>query len=287
MADVTQSSVTVKKEELPLTQERFDEIYRKYREAEERVQRMQNENISIQQENLSLRSAFDEQLNKPELKVVQTSREQKKEMSDEEWNQWFNENPGVAIDWRNKRTFEKEREKTQKQTQDQDFLTAQAQSRERLVEKHPDMYRKNTDGSVMRTSEGIPLLDVGSPKVAIFNEIVRKDPDLTKIKTGPEKAMYEMEKIMAERDKSLSPDEIAKKAKEEGIREAQTAAASAEAGYTAGSSGASGTTSAGEEKITLSNEEKRTADKLRVSYKDYQEQKKHVRRAPRTKVEYE
>ena len=91
--------------------------------------------------------------------------------------------------------------------------------------------------------------------------------------------MYEMERQMAEQEKI----DIAKKAKEEGVREAQSATANAHAGYTA-ESGSSPATEPS--KINLSDDQKRVADRMGVSYADYQQQLQHTRRAPRTKTEY-
>jgi len=278
-----------KEQKKPLAQEDFDRIYRQWKETEEKLQQSENTNIALQQENLSLQSTMSETI--PNQQNQQTVPiEQRESMSDEEWNTWFQQDPAKATDWRAQKAYESQRKRDLEQTQDRDFIATQTKSREKLVSKHPDMYQKDAQGNVLRTLEGIPLLNMNSSKVQIFNEVIRANPELAKLKTGPELAMKDMERIMEERN--INPQKIYQQGEQAGIQKAQAAAASAQAGFTASSSGSP--SGAGQEttEIKLSDEEERVRAKLSqyspkgISPKDYQDQKGHVRRAPHTKVEY-
>ncbi len=290
MSDPTTGATHVKKSDLPITQEVIDKLTRQKKEAEEKNVSLEQENMNLVQENVGLKTNLDEQFAQPApvttVPAATVPIAERKDLSNEEWNTWHQSDPGAATEWKTKQTYKKEKAFDAQKASDQSFLDAQKVSREKIVTKHPDMYLKNADGSVKRTQEGVPLLDMANPKTAIFNEIITKDPDLVKLKTGPEKAMDDMEKLHAARTKT--PEEIAEAAKAEGVREQQIAAAGAQGAHTAGSTSAPVKPAAGSEDFEkiLTPGQRRTADKLKVSYKDYYEETKHERKAPVAKVEY-
>ncbi len=284
---MSENAVTIKPEQTPqpdVPQDRFNEIYRKWKEEQEKNTRLTQEATSIQQENSSLRATLNNVGPTPTPQPATELPPQRKEvMTDTEWNEWFTENPSQAIDWKNKKAFEKSNRENEVRQKDQSFLEAQNTSREKLVTKHADMYQRDSKGVVVRTAEGLPLLDLNSEKVQLFNQVVRDNPDLAKLKSGPELAMREMEKIM--NDKNIDPKKIHTEGVTEGVQKAQTAAASAQAGYTAESSSGPAA-SAPQPDGGLSGEEKRIADRMKITYEDYAKQKNVPRRAPRNKVDY-
>lgn len=268
------ASAPVKTQGIP--QERFDEIYRKWKESEEARMYLLSEN-----------SLLKENVNSIPNKTVSVSQpvplRERKEMTDEEWNVWFQENPREALRWEGNKIAERERERATQQVETISFRQAQAKSREKLVTTHSDMYLKDSSGQVKRNPDGMPLLDVTSEKVRIFEEIIQENPGLTKVESGPELAMIKMEKILAQRN--IDINKVKEEGVKEGIHKATTAVNSAKGAFTAPSSGGNppSAPSGGSE---LSESEKRIADKMGVGYADYAAQKNTPRHAPRTKISY-
>jgi len=269
-----------------IPQGRFDEVYRNWKEEQERNAGLVQHAQVVEQENLNLRTSMDNYMSKPSagspVIEAEVPKEQKKEMTDEEWNEWYQDNPRKALAWEREKRFAKERQDRNKEQANTDFLSQQIRSRENVVTKHPDMYLKTPDGKIMRTPEGVPVFDEKSEKWKFFKTAADASPELIGVRKGPEMAMREMERLMKEQGKN--PDKEYNEGVQEGVQKQQAAAANAHAGYTAPATGTPPPSNKPTEKI--SEEENRVANGLGVSAEDYAKNKGVPRNAPRKKVDY-
>lgn len=132
-------------------------------------------------------------------------REQRREMTDDEFQEWELENPRAAYRWDNQQDLRRSRERAtdiNSQKRDKfvkDFLAKQEESNTRVIAAHPELdtaKRERELKAAGKTSEEIQsILCKENEKYRISAEIVQGNPDMYLMKeNGPELVAAEMEK---------------------------------------------------------------------------------------------
>jgi hypothetical protein len=211
------------------SQERIDELVNRLKQIEDKsskdaqdlrkeleLQKQENENLSKkltsldkkdetpnllkQKEEERLRKYLDEDKEKP--------REQRKEMSREQLEEWLLEDQVAAQEWISERTLRRSRDRSMDiRTQDKDkfvkdFIGKQDESNKRVLIKHPELdtaARESELKSQGKSDKEIQeTLCQENEKYRVSTEIVKENPEkyLTK-ENGPELVATEMERRIA------------------------------------------------------------------------------------------
>jgi len=223
-----------------IPQGRFDEIYAKWKTAEEEKQASSDEADRLRQENVYYRNLASN----PTESVPATQPQ-----ADVSWNEKWEQDPEQA----GKELARKEAQAVyQKQRQQEQFMNLKQSSVDKVKARHPDLF--NSDGSVNRQS----------PKFKMYDQVARENPEYINLRKGPELAMREMEDRIASQVKADEGDKI-QQAKREGALEENQRSASASASYTTSSTAPKDEV----KEVSLSDNEKRIASKLGMSATDY------------------
>lgn len=147
------------------------------------------------------------------LKEIYT--EQNPPQTEAEWDELFTESPSYATDLRNK----------VKKSQD-DYRTERDKAVQTLIEKHPDMYKRDEKGMLLRDKDGNVIFDKESPKGKIYSRIAGKDPKILESVTAPIIVMKAMELELKEgKEAQMKKDLEDKKNKDEKERKGKVDAA--------------------------------------------------------------
>src|SRR3990167_9561400 len=164
----------------PVTQAEIDRIFKMYKEGQEKLDTIVAKLDKSEKEKVEIlgRIATMEKNTKPPAKDEEVEySEENPPKTDEEWNEFFYQNPTLATDLRNKLTSR------QRQYKD-DWDKKQQESVEELVKLHPDMYKKDEKGNILRDKNGVYLIDENSEKGKIFIDIAGNDPGIMRVATG-------------------------------------------------------------------------------------------------------
>jgi len=270
-----------------IPQGRFNEVYGKMRAAEEEATRVKQENVLLKSSIMGGMTPqpgiVQKQPAPSQAQGQQESREQKTEMSKQEWNDWNEEDPYAANEWLVKRRVEKEKQGIIANGQKQDFTRDKLASVDVVRQKHPDLF--NADGSINATSE----------KFAVYNQVATEMPQLLDMSKGPELAMLEMERRIAAKgglqvgqnkdtqNKDTQPN--TNQSFQQGVAAQQKTAANTQQGYTAAPTGQQAQQP--QNQSPLRPDEKAVAAKFGISEDKYKQNKGTPRRAPtNVKVDY-
>lgn len=130
-------------------------------------------------------------------------REEKREMSDEEWDDWNLESPGVAQDWRQERNLRRrgEMNKSHREKQIKTLFDKQHESCLKTYAKHPELDTSKREKELL--AEGKSKEEIGNillkenEKFRIAGEILKEHPDWIAYEDCPERIITEMEKRLA------------------------------------------------------------------------------------------
>lgn len=208
------------KKNKPVTQEAIDRLYGKLKETEERLQDTTNKLTTAEQEkvglvgrvnNLEKRVPPAAATDKPLREVFSEGNYPKTE---EEWDDLIAESPTYGTDLRLK--YSNSRNK---------FADSQEKSRQKIMEKHPDMYIRDADGKLV-LQNGFAQLDMKSEKAKLFIQVAEESgvdvdgvPNILKSVNGPEMVMTTVVTRLKEKEDKLKTDAKAKKDAEEAERQ--------------------------------------------------------------------
>ncbi len=203
----------------PVTQEAIDAIYKKFRETDEALARSE-------QQNVELVTRLNERVEPKVVPVVDESNLKEKYRVDsypkteEEWDDLIAEHPTYGTDLRQKYL-----------SSQQNVVDLSAQSRKRVMDKHPDLFLKDANGNYILDRNGDVQFDMTNKKAQIATEIYNRDPSVVHTATGPELVMAEVERRMA----GEKEDTVKEKLEEEKrIAEEKRAAEAGGAGVASG-----------------------------------------------------
>ena len=150
-----------------------------------------------QKENERVAKCLEEDKAKP--------REQRREMPDEEWNEWFLENPAQANRWLSRqefrRTQERQKDYNQKQAEKltDEFMSKHTESKRRVEIRHPELDLGESVEKLLKEGktekEAFELLAKDNEKLRVFMQVMKDNPKLLfSAENGPELVAAEMEK---------------------------------------------------------------------------------------------
>ena len=181
----------------PVTQEAINTIYKKFRETDEKLQKSEEEKVVL----VTRIAELERGRPKPVITQPQSLKDRYNEESfpetEEEWDELIAEHPTYGTDLRQRylggiSSFEQEQKKSAKKLQD----------------KHPDMFLKDENGNLRYDKNGLVLFDPISEKGKIFNEIAAEDPNILRVKNGPEMVMAAMEARMKGKEEGALKEKI-------------------------------------------------------------------------------
>jgi hypothetical protein len=177
----------------------------------------------IPEEHRALKKQEDERLVKYLNEDTELPREQRREMSRDELEAWFDEDRIAAQEWISERTLRRARERSADIKQHKqnafvkDFTTKQEDSNKRVLSRYPELDTSSREDELKRQGKSQEEIQKTlfneNEKFRICAEIVGENPEkyLTK-ENGPELVMAEMEKrISVKTSKTSDNDENAKR----------------------------------------------------------------------------
>lgn len=199
------------------TQRRIDEITNKLKEVTDKsskealvlkqeIEVLRKEKTAEPKENLvSVVEKEEAEKNKKYLEEdTSLPREKRREMTDDEIDEWLLEDQKSAIAWIQRREFRREVDKRQnlynkqKENLTKDLFVKQSNSYAKVLIKHPELdvkARKNELKNQEKSDDEIEdILINENNKYKILNKIAEENPDWKFIHNAPELAMEEMEK---------------------------------------------------------------------------------------------
>ena len=142
--------------------------------------------------------------------------EQRREMTQEEWDEWHNTDPKAATAWETRqemrRVDEKKREITKKSIEKRTkvFLDEVAESAKRTLKKHPELdisKREKELEAEGKTKDEIKEITLSeNPKAKLCYEIIQEHPEFIQRANGPELVVAEMERRLANKDSKSAKD---------------------------------------------------------------------------------
>lgn len=194
------------RQELKIAREQIDNLNKKVSST---VDKNDIEAIVREEEKKRAAKYLEEDVSKP--------REQRREMSNEEWNEWFLEEPDKAIDWRSERNIRRNQERYQDLNYKQaekltnEFMSGFNISKQRIEIKHPELALDEKLNKLIKEGksekEAYEILAKDNPKLQIVLEIYKENPKLLFSKpNGPELVMAEMEKRLAAKSSNAQSD---------------------------------------------------------------------------------
>lgn len=135
-------------------------------------------------------------------------RAERREMTDDDLDEWYLEDPKSAARWvarqelRRDREREEDKAKTGARNQAEVFISKQNQARERLIAKYPQVNVANRAKELMSqgktAAEVHNLLMAENKHYRLCHEIATSDPKYIESENGPELVMQEMEKRLTD-----------------------------------------------------------------------------------------
>jgi len=181
-----------KKDENYVPQSRFDEIYKKLKETERRIQAMEETKTPP----ITTETLIGDEIGKVNVKeILNLTEEQAKKLEE-----WYEQDPISAQAWVNQKVSDVRR-------QYEYLITTQERHKRELMRRHPDMYKVDEKTGQM-------VLDPNTPKGKIFAQIAEENPYLVNIPDGPKIAMIMME----ERLKEMGGSEMEEKKDEKKVQ---------------------------------------------------------------------
>jgi hypothetical protein len=237
------------------SQKRIDEVVNKLKLVEDQTskeaQNLRNELAVQKQENENLVKKLIQPDKKDELTTIlkqkevertkkyleedkDKPREQRREMSRDQLEEWLLEDQVSAQEWIAERALYRSRERStdiraqQKDTFIKDFVGKQDESNKRVLIRHPELDTAKREAELRsqgKTDKEIQeTLCQENEKYRITSEIVKENPEqyLTK-ENGPELVVTEMEKRIASKSLTIkTPDQERIDKLEETVKEQQT-----------------------------------------------------------------
>lgn len=214
-------------------------------------------------------------------------RVERREMSNEEWDEWYLENPREATRWETRQDRRRERERDEDkqkvliQEKASEFLAKQEESRMKLIAKFPQVQigdRANALIAQGKTKEEVHQILLADNKYyKLCHEIATSDPKYVESIDGPELVMKEMEKRL---DSESSTPKSKKTYSAEEVEQIRKEAAEEERNRLAGLDVGVGSTRGHETPKTVTEFEKRQIEIARKAGMTEEELRKFkVRRA--------
>lgn len=199
----------------PVNQEAIDRIFKKQKETEEALERSEREKVDLVGRVKSLEEAGKPPAPaatppppgtktkygfKPDGSVVYPATQ-------EEWEDLYDDNPLLATDLR-----------VALNTRQGKTVNAQLESIDKVAKGHPEMFKKDEQGNILKDARGIPVPDIANPKYKRYCEIAAESgvdaagsPVVMGLPDGPEIVALKLEKELYKGKEA----ELTKKAKEE------------------------------------------------------------------------
>jgi len=233
-------------------QSRFDEIYRRNKEYEERLKTLEEQESAPP---ITVDNIVGQEIGGVSVKEILALTPEQSEKLDE----WYEKDPLSAQAWVNQKVSDKRRAY-------EHLVATQNRHKRSLMKAHPDMYKRDANGQL--------VFDPESPKGKIFNEIAEANRYLLDLPDGPKIARLMLEE-------RLGGKKMVKKSEEPDAQKEKT-----EAGKTAAEQklkpkpiSSKGTKTVKAAPTKLSPDEKRVAAKFHMSEEEYVKYKQPIQGA--------
>jgi len=220
--DILQKREKLKTEEWQRNvQQRIDEMSSESKVDKERIRKLEAELAEAKKAGAQEDNHDDELIKREEERVAKhmkedaaKPREQRREMSDDELQEWIIEDMVAAQKWLMKQEYRRNREREADEAslrntpdvnsdvtaQAEEVIKAQKESQERVLKKHPELAVDARQAELVRQGKTIAeakkIIIAENPKLRIVSEILKEDDKYLILPNGPELLADEMEKRM-------------------------------------------------------------------------------------------
>ena len=197
-----------------VTQGELDRIYKMYKEGQEKLEVIIGKLDKSEKEKVEIigKIAEMERRNPPPAKPKEEEEveysEQNPPQTEAEWDEFFYAHPAAASDLRN-RLSSKFRDA------EDNWKKRNKECIEELVTLHPDMYKKDDKGNILKNKDGAYVIDETSDKGKIFIDIAGSDPAILHSATAPRIVREAMEKRLKDKQEDTVKKGLEEKKKKE------------------------------------------------------------------------